>query len=130
MAERLGVARIRMSRLNPIFVLSLALAVSACGGAYLGDGSDGAEDGGAANELPSEGGADMPSDAEIRQLLIEASIAAYEKSCPCPYNVAKDGKMCGDRSAYKREAGEKPLCYEGDVSDEMVDAYRESHTVN
>ena len=66
------------------------------------------------------------SDGEIRRLLIKASIAAYDGSCPCPYNHARNGSRCGKRSAYDREGGEGPLCYERDVGDEMVREYRAS----
>jgi len=64
------------------------------------------------------------SDKQIRQLLIEESIAAYDGNCPCPYSRARNGSRCGKRSAYDREGGEEPLCYERDVSDEMVTEYR------
>jgi hypothetical protein len=66
-----------------------------------------------------------PSDAQVRQILIDESIAAYSGSCPCPYSTARNGSRCGKRSAYSREGGEAPLCYAKDVTDEMVRAYRE-----
>jgi hypothetical protein len=68
-----------------------------------------------------------PTDAQIKQLLIDESIAAYSGNCPCPYNTARNGSRCGRRSAYSREGGEAPLCYPKDVSAEMVTAYREQH---
>jgi hypothetical protein len=68
-----------------------------------------------------------PSDAQIKQLLIDESIAAYSGNCPCPYNTARNGSRCGRRSAYSREGGEAPLCYPKDVSAEMVKEYREQH---
>ena len=67
------------------------------------------------------------SDAQIKQLLIDESIAAYSGNCPCPYNTARNGSRCGGRSAYSREGGEAPLCYPKDVSAEMVKDYREQH---
>lgn len=67
------------------------------------------------------------SDAQIKQLLIDESIAAYSGNCPCPYNTARNGSRCGRRSAYSREGGEAPLCYAKDVSAEMVKQYREQH---
>jgi hypothetical protein len=66
-----------------------------------------------------------PSDAQIRQILIDESIAAYSGNCPCPYNRASNGSRCGRRSAYDREGGTTPLCFPKDVSAEMVQAYRE-----
>jgi hypothetical protein len=35
------------------------------------------------------------TDAEIRQEIIKQSIGSFKGSCPCPYNVHPDGKMCG-----------------------------------
>ena len=67
------------------------------------------------------------SDGAIRQLIINDSIAAYDGPCPCPYNVAADGKECGARSAYARPGGAAPLCFSEQVTDAMVEAYREQH---
>jgi hypothetical protein len=67
------------------------------------------------------------SDAQIKQILIDESIAAYSGNCPCPYNTARNGSRCGRRSAYSRPGGEAPLCYPKDVSAEMVREYRDSH---
>lgn len=81
-----------------------------------------------------EGGADggrakkkRLSDAQIKQLLIDESIAAYSGNCPCPYNTMSNGRKCGRRSAYSREGGEAPLCYAKDVTAEMMRAYREAN---
>jgi hypothetical protein len=82
----------------------------------------------AKDEAPKERTAKKKlSDAQIRQLLIEESIAAYSGNCPCPYSTMKNGRSCGRRSAYSREGGESPLCYAKDVSAEMVQAYRDAH---
>ena len=67
------------------------------------------------------------SDEEIRKAIIRESIASYPGSCPCPYNVARNGSHCGRRSAYSRPGGRSPLCYPNDVSDEMVAGYRKRH---
>ena len=67
------------------------------------------------------------TDAQIRKILIEESIASYPGNCPCPYNTARNGSRCGGRSAWSRPGGAAPLCYPKDVSDEMVRAYREEH---
>lgn len=68
------------------------------------------------------------SDAQIKQLLIDESIAAYDGSCPCPYSRARNGSRCGKRSAYNREGGAAPLCYVSDVTAEMVQTYRDEHS--
>lgn len=67
------------------------------------------------------------TDNEIRQLLIQRSIAAYIGNCPCPYNVMRNGRRCGGNSAYSKPGGADPLCYESDVSDAMIERYRKAH---
>lgn len=64
------------------------------------------------------------SDGEIRQLIMQQSLAYYSGSCPCPYNVDRAGRRCGRRSAYSRPGGASPMCYASDVSDAQVQAYR------
>lgn len=66
------------------------------------------------------------SDAQIKKILIDESIAAYDGNCPCPYNRARNGSRCGKRSAYNREGGAAPLCYPDDVTADMVQRYRSS----
>jgi hypothetical protein len=67
------------------------------------------------------------NDAQVKQILIEESIAAYSGNCPCPYSTMSNGRKCGRRSAYSREGGEAPLCYAKDVTAEMVQTYREAN---
>ena len=67
------------------------------------------------------------SDAEIRQRMIAESLAAYPGPCPCPDNTMKNGRRCGNFSAYSKPGGRSPLCYPHDVSQKMVDDYRQSH---
>lgn len=64
------------------------------------------------------------SEAQVKKVLIEESIDAYQGSCPCPYSRARNGSRCGKRSAYDREGGAAPLCFAGDVTAEMVAEYR------
>ncbi len=66
------------------------------------------------------------SDSQVKQLMIQDSIASYSGHCPCPYNVASNGSSCGRRSAYLRPGGAAPLCYERDISKQMVDSYRKN----
>ena len=70
------------------------------------------------------------TDADIKQILIEESIARYPGNCPCPYNVDRAGRQCGKRSAYSRPGGASPLCYANDISDEMVKEYRQERNEN
>lgn len=73
---------------------------------------------------PLVGRAANLSDAEIAQRLITASIANYPGSCPCPYNLARNGSRCGKRSAWSRAGGYAPLCYPEDVTPDMIRQYR------
>ena len=68
--------------------------------------------------------ASAASDDEIRQAIIQQSIASYSGSCPCPYNVARNGSSCGRRSAYSRPGGASPMCYPADVPQSFVDQYK------
>lgn len=64
------------------------------------------------------------NDSQIRQLIMQQSLAYYSGSCPCPYNVDRAGRRCGRRSAYSRPGGASPMCYPSDVSDAQVQAFR------
>lgn len=70
------------------------------------------------------GSARAETDGQIRQTLIQESIASYPGRCPCPYNVDRAGRSCGGRSAYSRKGGYAPLCYARDVTREMVEEYK------
>lgn len=69
------------------------------------------------------------SDAAIRKVLIQESVDEYLANvgnCPCPYNRMRNGRQCGKNSAWSKPNGEEPLCYDRDVTAEMIDAYRAS----
>lgn len=66
------------------------------------------------------------SDARIRAMIIQRSLASYGGSCPCPDNVDRGGRRCGGRSAYSRPGGASPICYASDISDAEVEAFRRS----
>ncbi|MBZ9936640.1 SH3 domain-containing protein [Mesorhizobium sp. BR1-1-16] len=36
----------------------------------------------------------------------------YVGRCDCPYDLMRNGRMCGGRSAYSRPGGRNPVCYE------------------
>lgn len=65
--------------------------------------------------------------AVIAQRLIAESRSSYPGSCACPYDVDRGGRRCGRRSAYSKPGGYAPLCYENDVTTDMIDAYRSRH---
>lgn len=69
----------------------------------------------------------VPTDDEIRDLLISQSISSYSGNCPCPYFRDRAGRLCGRRSAWSRGGGAAPLCYRNDISKEAVDNYRKTH---
>ncbi|CAN4265629.1 hypothetical protein MCECM63_00112 [Methylophilaceae bacterium] len=64
------------------------------------------------------------SDDEVKQQMINQSIASYLGSCPCPYNTASNGSRCGRRSAYTKPGGYAPFCYDTDITLQMVKQYR------
>lgn len=65
-----------------------------------------------------EGG--QSSEQQIKRQIIEESIASYPGRCPCPFNVTRNGSACGGRSAWSRRGGYAPICYEREVTREMV----------
>ncbi len=65
-----------------------------------------------------------PTDAQIKQALIQHSIASTPGNCPCPFNTAANGSRCGKRSSYSRGGGYSPVCYPEDVTAEMIREYR------
>ena len=68
--------------------------------------------------------AQRASDDAVRRLLIEESHAGYPGNCPCPYSRMRNGRPCGEHSAYSKPGGRSPLCYPREVTPGMVDDYR------
>lgn len=85
------------------------------------------------------GYADEPTDAEIRDQLVQDSIARYTGSCACPYHDKWNEKLfrspnnfrdhptrkCGSDSEYVRPGGTTVFCYGSDVPAELIAARRE-----
>jgi hypothetical protein len=65
-----------------------------------------------------------PSDAQIKERIVQESIDSYPGNCPCPYNTDRAGRSCGRRSAYSRPGGYSPKCYPADVTAAEVKAYK------
>lgn len=63
-------------------------------------------------------------DAVVRAAIIRQSLAAYPGPCPCPYNIMRNGRRCGSRSAYSRPGGYSPVCFESDITPALIDRYR------
>ena len=70
------------------------------------------------------------TEQQIRKQIIEESIAAYTGRCPCPYNVTRNGSACGGRSAWSRQGGYAPICYEREVTKEMVRERQQQQRAN
>lgn len=71
--------------------------------------------------------ADALTDDQVRQIIIQQSIASYPGNCPCPYNRASNGSRCGKRSAWSRAGGYAPICYPEEVTADMIRGYRQQH---
>src|ERR1700704_6655058 len=70
------------------------------------------------------------SGGQVRQAIIQDSISRYQGTghpCACPFNLMRNGRQCGNVSAYRRPGGASPLCYAKDVSDGMVADWRRGH---
>lgn len=64
---------------------------------------------------------------QIKQKIIEESIAEYPGVCACPFNRARNGSRCGRRSAWSKAGGYVPICYKDEVTAEMVAQWRKSN---
>lgn len=62
---------------------------------------------------------------QIVTILMAESQSRYSGSCPCPYYTDRAGRRCGGRSAYSRPGGASPLCYESDVSAQMIESFKQ-----
>lgn len=80
--------------------------------------------------LPTASMAGQLTDEEVRESIVQESIAAYHatgRPCARPYDVARNNSSCGDRSAYSRPRGAAPLCYPKDGTGAMVRDWRAHH---
>jgi hypothetical protein len=67
------------------------------------------------------------ADAAVIALVIAASVAAYKamgKPCACPTDTMKNGALCGNRSAWAKPGGFRPLCIPTDVTPAIIQAWR------
>lgn len=67
------------------------------------------------------------SDAQVKQKVIEDSIAQYPGPCACPFNHARNGSSCGKRSAWSKPGGYDPVCYADEVTPQMIKDWRDQH---
>lgn len=68
--------------------------------------------------------AQRADDAALKQRIIADSRASYRGACPCPYDTMRNGRRCGTNSAYTKPGGARPLCFDQDVTQDMLEAYR------
>ncbi|HBM2978861.1 hypothetical protein FMJ32_13070 [Klebsiella michiganensis] len=69
------------------------------------------------------------TDDQVKQQIIEASIASYPGVCACPFNRARNGSACGRRSAWSKAGGYAPVCYKTEVTQEMIKRWRQSQQI-
>lgn len=67
------------------------------------------------------------TDDQVKQHIIDESIASYPGTCACPFNSARNGSHCGGRSAWSRAGGYAPICYKKEVTKEQVADWRRSN---
>jgi hypothetical protein len=63
-------------------------------------------------------------DTVLIQRIIAESLDSYPSSCACPYSRDRAGRRCGKRSAYSKPGGYSPVCFPGDVTKAMIEAFR------
>lgn len=67
------------------------------------------------------------SDEQVKQQVIDESIASYPGVCACPFNSARNGSSCGKRSAWSKAGGYSPVCYTKEVTRDMVAQWRQGN---
>ncbi|MDX3925973.1 MAG: hypothetical protein QHC90_09265 [Shinella sp.] len=63
-------------------------------------------------------------DSVLIQRIIAESLDSYPSSCAYPYSRDRAGRRCGKRSAYSKPDGYSPVCFPGDVTKAMIEAFR------
>jgi hypothetical protein len=78
---------------------------------------------------PSKQAAAVLTAAAIAALIVKDSRDQYYATghpCACPDDVTRNGRSCGNMSAYVRPGGAHPLCSPADVTAGMIDDYRKT----
>jgi hypothetical protein len=73
-----------------------------------------------------------PTDFAIATLFIAGSVAICKSTgapCACPGDVARNGSSCGGRSAWSKPGGAKPMCFEIDITADIIKAYRATKAI-
>jgi len=71
----------------------------------------------------------ISSDKEIKHYLIEKYIRSYSGQCPCPYSQQKNGARCNEKSAYSRMHAQGADCFNKDISNNQLKAFREMNGI-
>jgi hypothetical protein len=66
------------------------------------------------------------TDDQVKQKIIDDSIASYPGTCACPFNTARNGSSCG-AAALGVKRRYSPICYKKEVSKEMIKEWRQQN---
>jgi hypothetical protein len=72
------------------------------------------------------------TDIAVATLIIAGSVAIYKSTgrpCACPSDTMRNGRACGNVSAYMKPGGARPLCYVQDITAGMIKAYRATKAI-
>lgn len=67
------------------------------------------------------------SDDQVKQRIIDDSIASYPGTCACPFNTARNGSSCGRRSAWSKAGGASPICYKKEILKAMIKEWHQQN---
>jgi hypothetical protein len=70
------------------------------------------------------------SDQQVAAKIVHESREAYYATghpCACPEDHARNGSVCGRRSADSRPGGAEPKCYVSNVTPAGIAPYRKMH---
>ncbi|HHT0092680.1 TPA: hypothetical protein ACT3KR_001776 [Raoultella planticola] len=67
------------------------------------------------------------TDDQVKQRIIDDSIASYPGTCACPFNTARNGSSCGRRSAWIKAGGASPICYKKEISKAMIKEWHQQN---
>ncbi|EMD1843181.1 Uncharacterised protein [Raoultella planticola] len=67
------------------------------------------------------------TDDQVKQRIIDDSIASYPGTCACPFNTARNGSSCGRRSAWSKAGGASPICYKKEISKAMIKEWHQQN---
>lgn len=76
------------------------------------------------------------TDNEVKTMIIQGSVSAFQGDCPCPYSMhtigdenARQNVQCGQDSAYFKNRANKPKCYPEDITPSDLNLYRAQYNI-